>query len=77
MSNAHPETDIVSRQQQLEETVANLMHDVSQLSTELYDQQKEIMQLRLEVQKLRLLLQHAQTDSGILRPGEDRPPPHY
>ena len=77
MSNPLPEADLLFRQQQFEEAVANLMHDVSQLSTELYDQQKEIMKLRLEVQKLRLLLQHAQTDSGILRLGEDSPPPHY
>lgn len=77
MPKEKPKLDDISNKYFLEEAVANLIYDVSQLSAELYEQQKEIMQLRLEVQKLRSLLHHDQTDSGILSPREDRPPPHY
>ena len=77
MPKEKPKLDDISNKYFLEEAVANLIYDVSQLSAELYEQQKEIMQLRLEVQKLRSLFHHDQTDSGILSPREDRPPPHY
>lgn len=61
----------------LEENVANLQNELMQVSQEVYAQQKEITQLMLEIQKLKSLLEHHNSDSGILRASEDKPPPHY
>jgi SlyX protein len=58
------------RTTRLEEQVALMQADFSQMSDELYSQQREI-----ETLKSRLL--SAQSDSGILKPEEDTPPPHY
>ena len=77
MSDNNIEKDSGHRQQQLEENVTNLQHDILQLSQEVFAQQKEITSLLLEIQKLRLRLEHEQNDSGILRASEDKPPPHY
>ena len=51
--------------------------EISQLSEELYAQQKEIASLRLEIAKLHAKWQASQSDSGILHPMDDTPPPHY
>lgn len=50
---------------------------MSEMSDELYAQQKEIAELRRDVENLRSRLKAAQADSGILRADEDVPPPHY
>ncbi|MGC6517300.1 MAG: SlyX family protein [Candidatus Puniceispirillaceae bacterium] len=61
----------------LQEQIAHLQAEISQLGDELYSQQKEIAALRLDVQKLNLKLKAEQGDGGILTAAEDRPPPHY
>ena len=61
----------------LEEKTAILQAEMSEMSDELYAQQKEIAELRRDVETLRSRLKAAQTDSGILRADEDVPPPHY
>lgn len=62
---------------QLQEQSAIMQAELAALSEELYLQQKEIARLTLVVTQLKDKLQAAQTDSGILRPDEDVPPPHY
>ena len=54
-----------------------MQSELSQLSDELYAQQKEIAALRLEIAKLNAKWQASQADSGILHPMDDTPPPHY
>ena len=61
----------------LEESTAVLQDEMSQVSLEVYAQQKEIVKLRLEVEALRSRLENIYPDSGILLPNEDTPPPHY
>ena len=63
--------------QNLEEAVAFMQSEITQLSDELYSQQKEMAELRLEIAKLSAKLQAAQGDGGILNPMDDAPPPHY
>jgi uncharacterized coiled-coil protein SlyX len=47
------------------------------MSHEVYAQQKEVAQLMLEIEKLKSQLENVQSDSGILLPNDDEPPPHY
>ncbi|MDB2390748.1 SlyX family protein [Alphaproteobacteria bacterium] len=61
----------------IEEQTAILQAELSQMSDELYAQQKEIEQLRVEIGNLKSKLQNVPTDSGILTADEDVPPPHY
>ena len=61
----------------LEENMAVLQDEISQVSLEVYAQQKEIIKLRLEVAALKSRLENTYPDSGILPPDEDTPPPHY
>lgn len=65
------------RTTRLEEQVALMQADFSQMSDELYSQQREIGSLRQEIETLKSRLLSAQSDSGILKPEEDTPPPHY
>lgn len=67
------EKDIKSMQEQ----IAYMQAEISQLSDELYAQQKEQADLRLELLKLQQKLQVAQGDGAILTAAEDSPPPHY
>ena len=62
---------------QIEEQTAILQAELSQMSDELYAQQKDIEQLRIEIGNLKSKLQNVATDSGILTADEDTPPPHY
>ena len=61
----------------LEEQTAILQAELSQMSDELYAQQKEIELLRIDIDNLKSKLQNVPTDSGILTADEDVPPPHY
>jgi SlyX protein len=61
----------------LEEQIALMQADLSQMSDELYAQQKENGSLRREIETLKGRIQSVQSDSGILKPEEDSPPPHY
>ena len=61
----------------LEEQIALMQADLSQISDELYAQQRENGSLRREIQTLKDRIYSVQSDSGILKPGEDSPPPHY
>ena len=61
----------------LEEQIALMQADLSQISDELYAQQKENGSLRREIEALKDRIQSVQSDSGILKPEEDSPPPHY
>ena len=61
----------------LEEQIALMQADLSQISDELYSQQKENGSLRREIETLKHRIQSVQSDSGILKPEEDSPPPHY
>jgi len=65
------------RLQQLEETTAQMQAELTQLGDEVYAQQKEIATLLRLVDSLTRRVQALQSDSGILRSDEDRPPPHY
>jgi SlyX protein len=65
------------RLQQLEETTAQMQAELAQLGDEVYAQQKEIATLLRLVDNLTRRVQALQSDSGILRSDEDRPPPHY
>ena len=65
------------RTTRLEEQVALMQADLSQMSDELYSQQREVGSLRQEIETLKSRILYAQSDSGILKPEEDRPPPHY
>ena len=61
----------------LEEQIALMQADLSQISDELYAQQKENSSLRREIETLKDRIKSVQSDSGILKPEEDSPPPHY
>jgi SlyX protein len=61
----------------LEEQIALMQADLSQISDELYAQQKENSSLRREIETLKDRMKSVQSDSGILKPEEDSPPPHY
>ena len=61
----------------LEEQIALMQADLSQISDELYAQQRENGSLRREIQTLKDRIYSVQSDSGILKPEEDSPPPHY
>ena len=61
----------------IEEQIALMQADLSQISDELYAQQKENGSLRREIEALKDGIQSVQSDSGILKPEEDSPPPHY
>ena len=61
----------------LEEKMAILQDELSQMGHEVYAQQKEMARLMIEIGKLKSRLEHAKSDSGILNPSEDPPPPHY
>ena len=66
-----------NRTTRLEEQVALIQADLSQMSDELYAQQREIGSLRQEIETLKSRLLSAQSDGDILTPEEDGPPPHY
>ncbi len=61
----------------LEEQIALMQADLSQISDELYAQQKENSCLRREIETLKDKIKSVQSDSGILKPEEDSLPPHY
>ena len=61
----------------LEEQIALMQADLSQISDELYAQQRENGSLRRKIETLNDRIQSVQSDSGILKPEEDSPPPHY
>ena len=61
----------------LEEKMAILQDELSQMSHEVYAQQKEMARLMIEIGKLKSRLEHVKSDSGILNPSEESPPPHY
>ena len=62
--------------QEIQEQAAFMQAEIAQMSEELYAQQKDITVLRMEIAVLTAKLQSTQ-ESGILRPDEDVPPPHY
>ena len=62
--------------QDIQEQAAFMQAEIAQMSEELYAQQKDIAALRMEIAVLTSKLQGTQ-ESGILRPDEDVPPPHY
>ena len=62
--------------QDIQEQAAFMQAEIAQMSEELYAQQKDIAALRMEITVLTSKLQSTQ-ESGILRPDEDAPPPHY
>jgi len=61
----------------LEEKIAILQDELSQMGHEVYAQQKEMARLLIEIGKLKSHLEHVKPDSGILNPSEESPPPHY
>ena len=69
--------DMDNRTTRLEEQVTLLQADLSQMSDELYAQQREIGSLRQEIETLKSRLLSAKSDGDILTPEEDSPPPHY
>ena len=61
----------------LEEKIAILQDELSQMGHEVYAQQKEMARLMIEIGKLKSHLKHVKPDNGILNPSEESPPPHY
>ena len=61
----------------LEEKMDILQDELSQMGHEVYAQQKEMARLMIEIGKLKSRLDHVKSDSGILNPSEESPPPHY
>ena len=66
-----------NRTTRLEEQVTLLQADLSQMSDELYTQQRENGSLRQEIETIKSRLLSAQSDGDILTLEEDGPPPHY
>jgi len=62
----------------LEEQISFLQHEISQMSEELYSQQKEIKILKQEISKL-LIKRINELDSGVESNviKDDKKPPHY
>lgn len=61
----------------IEEKISLLQLELSQMSDEIYNQQKEINELKLQFKKLKFELQNFQDDTGIISNQDDKPPPHY
>ena len=61
----------------IEEKISLLQLELSQMSDEIYNQQKEIVELKLQFKKLKFELQNFQDDTGIISNQDDKPPPHY
>lgn len=59
---------------QLQETIAHQGRDITRLSDAVYAQQKEIAELRRELEKLKAF---AKGDEGIRPVDQETPPPHY
>ena len=61
----------------LEEQITFLQHESSQISSELYSQQKEIMYLKKEILNLNKKIEELDNgiESNIIK--EDKKPPHY
>lgn len=62
----------------LQEEIFHQGEYIERLSTELYAQQKEIVQLRKQLQGLSDKFESVSNDgASIRRPEEETPPPHY
>ena len=61
----------------LEEKMAVLQDELLQMGHEVYAQQKEMARLMIEIGKLKSRLEHVKSDTGILNPSDESPPPHY
>lgn len=61
----------------LEEKLAFLQLDLQQMSDELFSQQREITMLKVKIHNLEDKVKSLDHQTGILRPDEDSPPPHY
>ena len=55
----------------LEEKIAILQDELSQMGHEVYAQQKEMARLLIEIEKLKSRFEHVKLDSGILNPSEE------
>ena len=61
----------------IEEKISLLQLELSQMSDEIYNQQKEIVELKLQFKKLKFELQNFQDDNVITSNQDDKLPPHY
>jgi SlyX protein len=61
----------------IEEKISLLQLELSQMSDEIYNQQKEIVELKLQFNKLKFELQNFQDDNVITSNQVDKLPPHY
>ncbi len=62
----------------LQEAIALQGEEISQMSNEIYTQQKEIMQLRAQLIKLKSKIELIQgDDADSYSSGLEAPPPHY
>ena len=61
----------------IEEKISLLQLELSQMSDEIYNQQKEIIELKLQFKKLKFELQNFQDDNVITSNQDDKLPPHY
>jgi len=66
--------DIIKK---LEEQTTFIQQEILQMSDELYAQQKEILNLNKEIEKLKSKLHIIENDSGIGSLNEETLPPHY
>jgi len=61
----------------IEEKMTLLQQEISYLSDEVYNQQKEILELKLQIKKLKIESHNSQHNGRFLNIEEDNLPPHY
>ena len=61
----------------IEEKMTLLQQETSLLSDEVYSQQKEIIELKLQIKKLKIESHNTQQNNEYVYIEEDNIPPHY
>jgi len=61
----------------IEEKMTLLQQEISHLSDEVYSQQKEIIELKLQIKKLKIESHNTQQNNEYVYIEEDNIPPHY
>lgn len=61
----------------IEEKMTLLQQEIHHLSDEVYNQQKEILELKLQIKKLKIESHNTEQNDGYIFTEEDNIPPHY
>ena len=61
----------------IEEKTSLIQQEMIQMSDELYNQQKEITELKFQIKKLKFELHGSQANNGHFDNEEEKLPPHY